>query len=325
VSWSVEARLCDSGPLLSIGRDVVVAPVDDRRVMARDLADGRLRWTHPTGEGSRPFAALAGDVVVCGGAAPRLLALDAATGAIRWSFATAGRLVNDPVFLGGVVAAITDPDELVCLDVATGALVGRARFAGQGYALAVVGDELVVSQHGALSRHTRDAALVLRMPTKHFVRWFEPAGDGDAIYASAPPQHIVRLRVMDLTEEHAVETDGMGAVRTLARQDGVLAEAARLTRDTGVVRLRELPSLATFAEHPSPWDAPAPAPLGDGRWAAILAATAPDRRRVALLGPTGEILEAHERSVPRKIAGCAIAAAGGVLLAALGDRIERFA
>jgi hypothetical protein len=330
VSWSLEARIW-SYSQLCIGRDVVVAPVND--VVALDLADGHVRWTHLTGKGSQPFAALAGDVVVCGGAAPRLFALDAASGAIRWTFATAGRLVNDPVFIGGVVAAITDPNELVCLDVATGALLGRARFKGQGYALAAVGDELVVSLDGALSRHKRDAALVLRRPINHFVRWFEPGED--AIYVSAQPQHMVRgalnprhivqFRASDLAEEHAVPTDGTGVVRTLARQDRVLAEVVRLTRDTGIVRLRKLPSLVTFAEHPSPWNAPAPAPLGDGRWAAVLSATVPDRQRVVLLGQTGEILEAHERPIPKKSAGCAIAAADGVLIAAFGGRIERFA
>lgn len=126
--WTVDAEVASR---VEVGDDFVVAREGDALV-ARDLADGKVRWQHALGGELMGAAADAerAYVVVADTAGVKpvwtLTALDADGGAVAWSEASPGQL-GAPAAQGGVVMSPFLKQWLSILDARTGAPITRVR------------------------------------------------------------------------------------------------------------------------------------------------------------------------------------------------------
>jgi len=166
--WTIEASAQDEASVIS--GDMIVSPLLNGRVEARDLLSGRLRWGRQLGGAPGPLAVI-GDHVFVGASNRIFYSLDALTGrvdwpmrvgatvrgratadadrvfftaldnlvravdrwhgAVRWQTPVAFRPLTGALSSGGRVF-VAGPDEGVrILDAATGAPVGRIAFPGR--------------------------------------------------------------------------------------------------------------------------------------------------------------------------------------------------
>ncbi|MPZ99959.1 MAG: PQQ-binding-like beta-propeller repeat protein [Dehalococcoidia bacterium] len=123
VAWTVNLRVPLAVPVVA-GPQAVYAGLEDGRLVALSVADGRTLWEHRVPGVLDASPALAGDRLLVGLRNGQVLALDAVNGQVIWS-ADAGRSIDtSPVVVGGI-AFVAANGPLLGIDVADGTVLWR--------------------------------------------------------------------------------------------------------------------------------------------------------------------------------------------------------
>jgi outer membrane protein assembly factor BamB len=149
VVWSAADAQVVTAPALT-ATSVVLGEADGH-VRARDLATGRLLWSHPTARAlqAAPVADDRGRVLV-GTTDRRFLSLDGARGDERWTWRLGADVQHPAALFERLVLFATHEDVLYALDRGNGHLAWRAALPSRPLSGPVLfGDAVVVACHGA--------------------------------------------------------------------------------------------------------------------------------------------------------------------------------
>jgi outer membrane protein assembly factor BamB len=166
------------GPAVDPLSGTVVIGTRDGFLRACD-SDGVRLWELEAGGRFEAPARMDGDVLYAGSSDGRLLAVEIATGKVRWTYQAGEEVSTTPVVAGGLVFVMTLQDTLLAVDAKTGAWKWHHRremregFTIRGAASVVVSQGLAV---GAYSDGTI-AALDLATGAVRWERKVAPTGD----------------------------------------------------------------------------------------------------------------------------------------------------
>ena len=137
VRWKFRADEGVPSDLIRYG-DTVFAVTSEDRLVAIDLATGRLRWERFSGadrsDRSYPISPrIAGNAVLFGGRNGLVQALDADTGDVKWTRQLAGRISTPPTLIDGGVYVGSSKGPIYRLNPTTGAIERELALPGQAY------------------------------------------------------------------------------------------------------------------------------------------------------------------------------------------------
>jgi outer membrane protein assembly factor BamB len=110
----------------------------DGRLVAVDIATGRVRWTFATGRAIKAGAALAGSTAIVGSYDGSLYAVDAQTGGLHWSTRVGVPFYATAAVAGGRVFDATVDGVVHAFDARSGAVLWARRIGRFGYSAAAV-------------------------------------------------------------------------------------------------------------------------------------------------------------------------------------------